>query len=149
MAIKKYNPQHPIIQRIQEILYKLYCKFKVVSFCWVPAHVGIQGNELADSEAKAVIANNISFNYIPVSDMKSIIRKHVKKKWQERWSSLDSNRKYKSIRNSINRWSSSYQRDRRTEIVITRLRIGHTHVTHKFLLEGSSAPVCAHCNTTL
>ena len=149
LAIKKYNPQHPIIQRIQELLYKLSVKSKSVSFCWVPAHVGIQGNELADSEAKAVITKDILFHYIPVSDMKSAIRKHVKKKWQERWSSLDNNRKYRSIRNSITRWSSSYQKDRRTEIILSRLRIGHTHLTHKFLLEGSDAPECARCNTAL
>ena len=84
MAIRKYDPQHPIIQSIQDWLFRLSSKFKSVSFCWVPSHVGIQGNELADSEAKAVIRKCISFHSIPVSDMKPMIREYIKNKWQRR-----------------------------------------------------------------
>ena len=73
------------------------------------------------------------------------------KKWQDRWSSplLTTNRKYRSIRSNINYWPSSFQKDRRSEIVLSRLRIGHTRLTHQFILEGSSAPVCARCGDTL
>ena len=39
--------------------------------------------------------------------------------------------------------------NRRIEIVLTRLRIGHCRLTHGFILDGGSAPVCAHCDSFL
>ena len=32
---------------------------------------------------------------------------------------------------------------------MTRLRIGHTRVTHSFLFEGATPPVCEHCQMQL
>ena len=32
---------------------------------------------------------------------------------------------------------------------MTRLRIGHTYLTHNYLLEQTNEPKCAHCNSTL
>ena len=46
-------------------------------------------------------------------------------------------------------WASVYQANRRTEIVLCRLRIGHTQLTNNILLEGSDAPVCDHCGVSL
>ena len=39
-ALKQYNPHHPLIQKAQEWLFRIACKFKHLRFCWVPAHVG-------------------------------------------------------------------------------------------------------------
>ncbi|XP_064083866.1 uncharacterized protein LOC135199637 [Macrobrachium nipponense] len=86
MAIKQYNPKHPIIQHIQEWLYRFASKFKSVHFCLVPVYVGIAGNELADYEARDVITKeDILFHHIPSTDMKWTIRSYVKNKWQARW----------------------------------------------------------------
>ena len=106
MAIKQYNPRHPILQRIQYWLYKL-SKSKNIHFCWVPAHVGILGNEIADEEAKAATTRNeVIFNHVPVSDMKRVVRSYVNNKWQARWASplLVNDKKYKKIRNSVDHW---------------------------------------------
>ena len=71
-------------------------------------------------------------------------------KWQERWSapSLPNNKKYK-IRPVIGKWLSSYQNNRRSENILTRLRIGHTRLTHKLILESCSPPVCDACHSQL
>ena len=37
----------------------------------------------------------------------------------------------------------------RAEVVLRRLHIGHKHFTHHFILGGSSAPVCVHCDRLL
>ena len=73
------------------------------------------------------------------------------RKWQERWSSplLANNNKLRAIRPLLSFWQSSFHRDRRIEIVLTRLRIGHCRLTHCFIFDGSSAPVCAHCDSFL
>ena len=122
MAIKEYNPQHPIVQGIQEWLFRLSIRYKDVQFCWVPAHVGIQGNELVDQEACNVITENeVEFHHIPASDMKWCIRSHMRNKWQSRWSSpmLANNRKYKAVRDSVKHWPSSFNSNRKAEVVLS------------------------------
>ncbi len=52
-------------------------------FLWVPAHIGIQGNETADKEAKAAVKNN-DINII-VNLSKSEIKKRLKERWQKQW----------------------------------------------------------------
>ena len=54
-----------------------------------------------------------------------------------------------SIPPLVETWHSSCQIDRRTGIVLIRLRTGHTALTHKFILEGSTAPICARCAVPL
>ena len=99
-----------------------------VHFCWVPAHVEVIGNERADQAAKEAMRmlypSPIS---IPYSDFRSIIHFYIKDKWQASWSSLTDNLKLKSIHPSIEKWQSLGITDRRTSILLTRMRIGHTH----------------------
>ena len=38
---------------------------------------------------------------------------------------------------------------RREESVLTRIRIGHTHLTHCFLLRGEDPPQCIACDCHL
>ena len=151
-AICKYNPFQPLVQKAQEWLYLIYARHKSVRFCWVPSHVGIRGNEVADAEAKSACAlPRVDLPELLHSDMYHSIKSFIRQKWQTRWSSpeLLNNRKYKAIRPNISFWPSCYQKSRRDEIVLSRLRIGHSHLTHKFLLEGSDAPVCDHCRIPL
>ena len=152
MALKQYNPFHPLVQKAQEWLFRLHIKFKKVQFCWVPSHVGIQLNELADQEAKeAACLPTITSKDIPHRDLKAPTKEYIKAKWQRRWSSplLANNLKYKKIRDSVQCWPSSFHQNRRYEKVLSRLRIGHCKLTHQFLLEGSTPPVCAYCQVTL
>ena len=51
-AIKKFNSFHPLVQKVQEWLFRISCRHKSVRFCWAPSHVGVHGSELADREAK-------------------------------------------------------------------------------------------------
>lgn len=151
-AIKIFNSFHPLIQKAQEWLFRIHCVRKSVSFCWVPSHVGIHGNEMADKEAKAASTlSETTFRKVPHTDLKGPIRSYILSKWQEKWNCplLANNIKYRNIRNSILPWPSSFQLDRRTEVILARLRIGHTHLTHQFILEGSSPPECAYCDEIL
>ena len=151
-AISRYNPCQPLVQKAQEWLYLIYARRKSVRFCWVPAHVGIRGNEIADAEAKSACAEpRIDLPELLHSDLYRPIKSLIRQKWQARWSSpeLLNNRKYKAIRPNITFWPSCYQKKRREEIVLCRLRIGHSYLTHKFLLEGSDAPVCDYCGSPL
>ena len=83
---------------------------------------------MADREAKyAALSGDITFDKLPPSDLKGPIRSYVLGKWQERWASslLANNKKYKNIRSHITPWYSSFHSNRRIEVILTRLRIGH------------------------
>ena len=114
--------------------------------------MGIQGNETADLEAKAAVVNRgIGYQKVPYTDMKPIIRSYIRSKWQEVWSStsLNNNRKYREIRPSVDIWSSSCHTNRAFETRLTRLRIGHTRLTHSHKLESGDPPMCGPCQTYL
>ncbi|GFU59102.1 RNase H domain-containing protein [Trichonephila clavipes] len=52
-AIENYNDRcHPVVCNILDITSRLYSKGFDIVFCWLPSHVGIIGNEQADSAAK-------------------------------------------------------------------------------------------------
>ena len=151
-AIKKFNSFHPLVQKVQEWFFRISCRSKSVRFCWVPSHVGIHGNELADREAKiAALSAAITSDILPPSDLKGPIKSNVLGKWQERWASplFANNKKYKSIRSQIIPWYSSFHSNRRIEVILTKLHVGHTYFSHNFILEENHAPVCAHCDRLL
>ena len=40
-------------------------------------------------------------------------------------------------------------KNRHWEVVLARLRLGHTRLTHRYLMEGGRAPVCTNCGSNL
>ena len=67
------------------------------------------------------------------------------------WSNLPNNFKLKSIRPSVLPWSHC-RVDRRSSIVLTRLWIGHSYLTHKYLMAGGEerqVPLCSTCRVEL
>jgi hypothetical protein len=121
---------------------------KSVVFVWLPSHVGIKGNTDADTAAKAALAatpDNIS---VPHCDFRQHIHQYFKSKWQTIWDSQLDNKLHK-IKPKIGITYFGNQLDRRKEQILHRLRIGHTHLTHAFLLKRENTPHCATCNCPL
>ncbi|GFT26382.1 pggt1b [Trichonephila clavipes] len=68
-----------------DITSGLYSKGFDIVFCWLPSHVGIIGNEQADSAAKSATTHLPLA--VPLSDMKRVIMHHIFKIWEEEsWS---------------------------------------------------------------
>ncbi|GFN78504.1 histone-lysine N-methyltransferase SETMAR [Plakobranchus ocellatus] len=70
-------------------LYNLIRKFSPyvhISFVWIPAHMGIQGNENVDKLAKAALNRaSCSGKLIRWSDLKPKINTYINSVWQKNW----------------------------------------------------------------
>ena len=125
-----------------------------VDFCWVPGHINVSGNEKADAAAKEAAAEttiHTPTKAIPHTDMKRIIREAIGKGWQEKWLSLgQEGRKLRGIKQDVGAWSSSYNKSRRSEVALCRFKIGHTNITHAYLMEGLTNPlICETCRVSV
>ena len=85
---------------------------------------------------------------IPYTDLKPTIKKFISDKWQKSWDNQTQN-KLHEIQEAIREWLTSHRSIRREEVILARLRIGHTHITHSHLLKGKDAPVYPTCKVQL
>ncbi len=72
---------------------------------WVPAHVGITGNEMADRLAKrALTKDNVEVQVnVSKAEVKCIIWEKINKRWQERWEREEKEGTYTKSREMIKR----------------------------------------------
>ena len=57
--------------------------------------------------------------------------------------------KLHSVKPVLGDWQSSYRRCRKDEVVLCRARIGHTHLTHSYILRKDPPPLCERCQCIL
>ena len=119
---------------------------------WVPAHCGIDGNEVADSCAKMGHNNPFSTrSSLAYEEMLPVLRDHFLQYWIEVWrdrvrttgkgTHLEDLLPVPCLRFCVPGAS------RRVQCVISRLRIGHVGVqTHLFRFNLSDSPLCSHCH---
>ena len=147
-AIESLNVDNPIILNILELYGTLKTKQKNIVLCWVPSHVGIRGNELADDFAKDALYENITYIALPFSDYSPAIKEYVRMKWSDFWS-LQTENKLHSVQPNLGIWPKSCRESRREEMVLCRIRIGHAYTTHRYLLAGEDPPECISCQERL
>ena len=146
-AINSFNPKHELVQNIRLLFHKLKRKNVSVTICWIPSHTGIQGNEMADEAAKEAIGSANAISKLPIEDWLVSIKDKIRKNWENEWRNMPMTNKLRQIKEITKPWDSSSQRTRKNEVVLTRLRIGHTNLTHRHLMNSANRtpPVCDSC----
>ena len=110
--------KNPLVQKVLE-WYQELCneQQKFITFCWIPSHIWIKGNEAADAAAKAALNRRITGMCIPHADFKQYINKLVKQKWQTAWDQAVYN-KLHTIQPTLGKWSGSSRKICREETVL-------------------------------
>ena len=78
------------------------------------------------------------------TDLVPSLMKLISENWQQFWNSCTGN-KLQAIRPTVGGYQQKSSLSRWDEVVINRLRIGHTWCTHSYLLSGADQPECTTC----
>ena len=140
--------QHVFAERIACLLHEIHNR---VVLMWVPSHVGIVGNELADKGAKeAATLPPVRDIRTPRLDFRPLLKSAINSSWIEEWRNIQQPNKLKSVAPDPS--SSPYSigiGNRRNQVVYCRLRTGHSALTHGFLLQRNDPPMCSRCDCPL
>jgi len=110
--------------------------------------VGILGNEKADAAAKSSLSLPVTRMKLPATGMYRCITKLIFDEWQEVWNCCAGN-KLHATRPTVGDYKQKTCLSFRDSVLIDRQRIGHTRLTHSFLLSGDYLPECGTCQCPL
>ena len=144
LAIQNRKSDNVMIKKLLLRLHDIL-EFKTITFCWIPSHIGIRGNEKVDLLAKEALSNPPVDIQIPHSDFRQSINKLIRRKWKTVWNEAIFN-KLHEINPNLDVSPSLSLSIRRDQVVISRCRIGHTRITHSYLLNREDAPTCIPCH---
>ena len=83
-------------------------------------------------------------------DLGNKINNLLQEEWQREWESEPNmNNKLKRVLPKLNENHTPKGMTRRGGTVCARLRIGHSYLTHCYLLKGEPQPFCVSCNEAL
>nr|CAH7715338.1 unnamed protein product [Callosobruchus chinensis] len=115
---------------------------------WIPSHIGIRENERADQAAREA-SNSVDKDDdipTPYKDIVSHMKSRVLQVWQHEWDQYTGHMKH---RIKILSPTSNLEYYKKEQVLLCRLRIGHTNVTHVHLLNRNPTPRCLRCNEVL
>ena len=75
-AMNHTSSKNPQIQKLLEKYHELLA-YKEMVLCWIPSHIGIQGNEMVDKQAKTSLSLEPTSFKIPFSNFKPSINKYI------------------------------------------------------------------------
>ena len=125
-AIESQESKNPLVNRVLQTCQEILSNGKFITFCWIPSHRDIRGNEDADLAAKDALSKAQPVHFeLPCTDVFTKIHPFVSSLWQKRWDKEVGN-KLHAIMPQIDDKYYLGCRNKKDEVIINRLRIGHT-----------------------
>lgn len=140
----------PIVVDILDAIHRLMDTGCRIVLLWVPGHSNIPGNEMADVQAKlAIVSDTIYEVQLGPKDYIPVIRRSVRELFHRLWADYNPHTMLRHIKDRVECWSTCTRANRREEIVLCRLRLGHTGYTHSYLFDKDPRPDCVRCGCPL
>lgn len=121
-----------------------------ITLCWVSLHMGIQENEQVD----IAVYRSATCNWLTVHVCGPSIEKYNLEHfffffafWQACRANDSLGDKFKIIKPLLGDWSTSCSANPHKEVILIRLRIGHTHLTRRYHLTRNFRSTCLFCHS--
>ena len=146
-AIGSQESKNPLVNRVLQTCQEILSNGKFITFCWIPSHRDITGNEDADRAAKDALSKAQHEHFeLPWTDVFMKIQPFVSSLWQKRWDKEVGNKFYAIMPQIDDKYYSGCT-NRKDDVIINGLRIGHTRLTHSFRMENRPLPpLCDQCD---
>ena len=146
-AIESQESKNPLANRVLQACQEILSNSKFITFCWIPSNKDIWGNEDADRAAEDSLSKAQPENFeLPCTDVFFMkIQPFISSLWQERWDKEVDIKPHATMPQIDEKYYSGCT-NRKYEVIINRLRIGHTRLTHSFRMENwPHPPLCDQC----
>lgn len=122
-----------------------------IVIAWIPSHVNIAGNEMADSLAKKA-ANCDSDDLIPIHSLQNVhlqIKYKILNLWQQFYNNSSRAKYYKQIEPNVSFQLKYKAKNKKKEGIVTRLRLGKTYLNYDLhRLKRHNTGFCDYCPGT-
>jgi ribonuclease HI len=122
---------HKFVYECQQKCWQLTRSGREVSFMWVPAHVGIVGNERADFEARQATLGNMVYNAQSVArDLLPIAKQRMLHEWQKSWEVAETGRFSHSIfpRVYLRPWFEEWRTEKKLITTVSKIISGNVEL---------------------
>lgn len=145
-TINNKNTKLPIIRHIRNQIETIN-QTTSITILWVPSHVGIPGNEKVDSLAEQAHISGNNLEDIPAEDIILHAKHQLREIRNNQWRNMDpTTNKLRLIKDEATPWDTSHNQNRKCEVILTRLRTGHSKLTHSYLIKKEQQPICETCH---
>ena len=149
-ALKDITSEHPVLIEVMSLYHRITENGSDVIVLWIPGHCGIIGNEKADRLAKAAIFSDQTLECrVGYREYFPILRQSLREYFNQLWSNYNPHTNLKEIKEEVGNWDTSRRQNRREEIVLCRLRLGHSRLTHSYIMDREPRPQCSRCRSPL
>ena len=144
-ALTKPFSKNSLVKNIQKEAYDSTNEFLM---CWVPSHIGVHGNEIADKLARETTKRTeVLQTPLLRNDLDASIKRKTKAEWQTRWQNMSPNLNHlRSITDSLSPLSNTFSGNRSWGRTLARLRLGYSRLTHGYVMARDHRPICDMCD---
>lgn len=135
-AVEGGFSKHPWVQQIEALMQN-----REVVLVWIPGHAGIAGNDLADEAAKTAHQLEPVDGPVPKQDVLRWAQEKIEATWDREWYGT---RDLHLRRIKSTTAAGKDRPDQEEQRALTRLRIGHTRITHSESFK-TGAKMCETC----